>query len=145
MTRGGAILVFDEDSAILSLLEEYFENLDYETQVAHSAEGALEILRTQSISVAVIGIRTNQTQDMDVIKRLVKIDPDLKIILISGYPTIDSTICAMRYGVFDFIIKPFRLEQLEQIVKSAYRQPCFNMRIKQLEKIVAELESAVST
>ena len=137
------LLIVDADAAILRLLEDYFRNFDYDILPAESSKAALSALHSASVSVAVVGVSSNNALDTEFIQECRVKHPDLKIILITGYPTIDMALKAVRLGLFDIIIKPFRLEQLHTAVGIALEQRNYHREIDGLRKEISDLRDTM--
>ncbi len=113
------ILVIDSDETIRSLLDEFFGAQGRRVYPVENTTEAVRVIATHNTPVALIDIGLGSSCPPDQIKRLREADPDLKIILLSGSPTVDSVIDALRMKVFDFVVKPFCLKDLKDIVNRA--------------------------
>ena len=112
------ILVIDDESAIRDLLCELFGD-DYGCTTAKSAEEALALLQKENFELVLSDINMNGMSGIELIPKIQRAAPDTVVMVISGEQTIESAIAAMRVGAFDFIKKPFDLEQVEVAVRRA--------------------------
>ena len=119
MNVNNGILVIDSDDTIRDLLGEFFGSQGARVYLCENINDALPILAEHRPPVALIDIGPGYSCAPDDIERLRLADPDLKIILLSGNPSVQSVIDALRMRVFDFIVKPFCLKDLREIVDRA--------------------------
>ncbi len=143
MTSGDGILIIDPDETIRDLLGEFFGAQGNRVYAAENTAEALQIIDTCPIPVALIDIGLGNSCPPEQIDRLRQANPDLKFILLSGSPTVESVIDALRMKVFDFVVKPFYLKDLRSIVSRAMaesrRRPpagVMQRRIDRLEEIL---------
>jgi DNA-binding NtrC family response regulator len=116
------ILVVDDDSYVCELLTDYFGRFEVSVESAITLEQAEAKLRNAGMRVALIDLKMKDTDGFKVMDRLQKVQPDLTVVIMTGFPTIESTLTALRRQVFDFVIKPFRLSELNHIVDRALRR-----------------------
>jgi diguanylate cyclase (GGDEF)-like protein len=114
------ILIVDDESAIRSLLESMLSD-DYDCTTAQSAETALQHLKDQTFDLVISDINMGGMSGIDLVARVRSSSPDTVVMLISGNLDVDSPIEAIRNGAFDYIKKPFDLNQVEMAVDRAIR------------------------
>ncbi len=120
MARSKNIVVIDPEEFIRQLLGEYFEELGYEVKAVARVSDGLEIISAGNVEVALIDTGSASDRNyLDAVDRLRVARPGLKVVLITGYPTLDGVINALRHGVYDIVVKPFRLEDLKETVDRA--------------------------
>jgi len=143
MNIDGGILVIDSDDTIRDLLTEFFGAQGNRVYPVGDLTEAIRVIDTVRAPVALIDIGLGSSDVLDEIERLRQADPDLKIILLSGSPTVDSVIDALRMNVFDFVVKPFCLKDLKGIVNRALTENrgrttlgIMRRRIDMLEKML---------
>ncbi|MEZ5359465.1 MAG: response regulator [Candidatus Zixiibacteriota bacterium] len=141
MSTRDTILVYDSDTDILDLLEEYFRRFEYDIITVDTKQGALEQIRDRNISVLLFGVRATETNELALIREAGLYCGDMKTIVLCAFPTIDSLLGALRAGVFDVIIKPFRLEQLESAVKRAIAAPRYKRELSDLQETITVLRN----
>ena len=110
------ILVVDDEEAIRDILTETFTRKKYEVQAAAEGNEALKRLDEQPFDLLVSDIRLPDINGMKILEKARKKYPDMGIILITAYGSIKSAVKAMKQGAFDYITKPFNLEELEVVV-----------------------------
>ena len=113
-----AILIIDDDEQIRGLLEELLSPNNTCTAVG-SAEEALTILGSINFNLVISDIKMSGISGLDLVPRILAQSPDTVVVMISGQPTIDFAIDAMRVGAFDYITKPLDLRHVETAVSRA--------------------------
>jgi DNA-binding NtrC family response regulator len=120
--RGGPdmvdILVVDDDEVIRETLNELL-SASYSCQTADTAEAALAKLEAQRFEVVLTDISMPGLNGMDLLKRVVEKYPGTPVIIISGHSDQDHAQGLIGLGAFDYLLKPFRLEAVEESVKRA--------------------------
>lgn len=101
------ILVVDDEKNIRLTLVEALSSLQTEIDTAINGEEALAKLKEKDFSLILLDLKMPGMDGMEVLRRLRKIRPDIKVIIITAYGTIDSAVEAMKLGAVDFIQKPF--------------------------------------
>jgi DNA-binding response OmpR family regulator len=138
------LLVVDDELFVRELLAEYFTNTDYQVRTAGSAAEALRLIETENFNAALIDLRMPETGGMDLLRAIKETADDLSVIVMTGYPTVDTAVNALRAGAFDYIVKPFRLKELDGIVSRAVTAQKRAYEMQQLRERVTELETRMA-
>lgn len=115
------ILVVDDDDVIRETLCELLA-FDHYCQQASTAEDALRKLQTQSFDVVITDISMPGLSGRELLKRVLSLYPGTPVIVISGLSDQDQAQSLIGAGAFDYLIKPFRLEVVEESVRRAAQQ-----------------------
>lgn len=116
------VLVVDDELFVRELLDEYFSKLKFSVDVAESGEAALELVSENHYQVALVDLKMTGLDGLATLKRIREIDAEVVLILMTGYPTVESSIDSIRAGVYDYIVKPFRLNELKDLVTGAIKE-----------------------
>jgi DNA-binding NtrC family response regulator len=135
------ILVVDDELFVRELLLEFLSIQGYEVLLADSGEKAVEIVQTQTADVVLLDLKMAGMDGIETLKQIKKIDPGALAIIMTGYPTIESSIEALRYGACDYVIKPFKLNDLKSSIENALREHKLKSEIGKLKDRIAELET----
>jgi two-component system, NtrC family, response regulator AtoC len=112
------ILVVDDDPATLDLLQEALTAEAHSVTTSQSGEEALNLGRTQSFDVVISDIKMGLgVSGLDVLKSFKQITPTADVILMTAFGSMESTIEAVKAGAYDYISKPFRLEEILLILE----------------------------
>ena len=111
------ILIVEDDPHVLLSYQEILKPSGYEVVTVDSGEAAERILRTSSIDVVITDRKMPKMGGLEVLRIAKQVDPEIIVILITAYPTVDTAVEAMKFGACDYLIKPFSVEQLRAVVK----------------------------
>jgi len=116
-----SILVVDDELLIRDLLYDFFQGQGWEIAVAESGEKALEILREKKVDVLLTDLRMPSMDGMVLTSQVRREYPNLPVVIMTGYPSVDSAVSALRARVADYITKPFSVNDLYKRVESHLR------------------------
>jgi len=114
--KGKSVLIVDDEKNILLTLSQSLEVLQLETDTATNGEEALAKLKGKEFGLILLDIRMPGMDGMEVLRQVREIRPDIRIIMISAYGTIELAVEAMKLGAVDFIQKPFSPEEVRALV-----------------------------
>ena len=112
------ILVVDDDDVIRDTLCELL-SADYSCQTANTAEEALAKLEAQGFDVVLTDISMPGLNGRELLEKVVELYPGTPVIIISGHSDQGSAESLLSHGAFDYLLKPFRLEVVEESVRRA--------------------------
>ena len=112
------ILVVDDDDVIRDTLCELLST-NYSCQTAETAEEALTRLEAQRFDVVLTDISMPGLSGMDLLNRVLQLYPEMPVIIISGLSDEEHAQSLISNGAFDYLLKPFRLEVVEESVRRA--------------------------
>jgi DNA-binding NtrC family response regulator len=115
------VLVVDDDDVIRETLLELLEG-NYQCQEASTAEEALRKLQAQSFDVVLTDISMPGLSGSELLQRTRELYPDTPVIIMSGLSDQEQAHSLINRGAFDYLLKPFRLEVVEESVKRAIEQ-----------------------
>jgi ActR/RegA family two-component response regulator len=139
-----AILIVDDDPHVLGFLVEFLRDTDYQVVTASSGENAIESMRTMQFDIALVDFKMPDMDGLETIERITNIDPELVSILMTGFPTLDSSIKAIRLGASDYLLKPFNLDEVNLAIKRALDERGMRREATSLREKIARLENGVS-
>jgi DNA-binding NtrC family response regulator len=111
------ILVVDDELLIRDLLYDFFISQGWDIVVAEGGQKAIDYLKNQRFDVVLTDLKMPEVDGMDLTGRIRNLYGDLPLIIMTGYPSLDSAVEALRYKVDDYIVKPFNVNQLFKTVK----------------------------
>jgi PAS domain S-box-containing protein len=113
------ILVIDDESGIRDLLGQLLRYHGYEVVTAGTAEEGLKELSESFFNIIVLDIRLPDTPGTVLLDKIEDVAPGAKVVLITGHPSVDTAIKALRKRTYDYIQKPFKLGQLLESIEGA--------------------------
>ncbi|UCD63438.1 MAG: response regulator [Candidatus Zixiibacteriota bacterium] len=112
-----SILVVDDELLIRDLLYDFFTEQGWDITIAESGEKALEILRNKEVDLLLTDLKMPDMDGLALTDRVRASYPDMPVVIMTGYPSVDSAVSALRQKVADYIIKPFNINQLYKSVE----------------------------
>ena len=113
------ILVVDDEVSICEILGQFLRKKGYTVSTAGNGEEAIEILDRTEIDLVVTDIKMPGITGVDLLKRIKENQPVTPVLITTGFPTLDTAIEALKLGAYDYLTKPFHLEEISEKVKRA--------------------------
>jgi DNA-binding NtrC family response regulator len=112
------ILIVDDNREIRSILEEYLREEGYLASGAGNAQEALDMQAQMPFDLVITDLNMPGMTGIELIKEINKGERGTEFIIITGYASLDTAIEAVKAGAFDYIVKPFRIEELKVVIKN---------------------------
>ncbi len=146
MTGGGdraRVLVVDDEPIALKNLERVLEREGYEVTTAASGQGALKLLRAHAFDVVLTDLKMEKVDGLQVLQRSRELDPDAEVILVTGYASVDTAIEAIKRGAYHYVAKPFKLDEVRNVVREAAAKVALKKENRRLRESVEGLSDRV--
>jgi two-component system response regulator PilR (NtrC family) len=114
-----SILVVDDERSMRDFLKILLEKEGHDVSTAESGESALALLLNNTFEVVVSDIRMPGMSGIDLLGKIKEETPDLSVIMITAFASPDDAVLAMKNGAFDYISKPFNVDEIKSVVESA--------------------------
>ena len=128
----GKVLVIDDDVVVRGVLTDILQDEGYRVRMAASGQEGLACMKGDMFDVALVDIMLPDSNGLEVLRNLREMDEDLKAVIITGYPSLESATQAVRLGAFDYIMKPLENERVLLSVHNALEARKLTRRNKQL-------------
>lgn len=115
----GRLLIVDDDAAILATLSEYFEGFGHKVVTAADGEEAVQKFVPGQFDCIISDMMMPKMDGLELLKLIKKSDDQVLFVIITGYPKIENAIEAIKAGAYDYVIKPFNLEDIKIKVERA--------------------------
>ncbi|PKM31951.1 MAG: sigma-54-dependent Fis family transcriptional regulator [Gammaproteobacteria bacterium HGW-Gammaproteobacteria-11] len=115
------VLIIDDEPDILELLDLTLQRMQVKTCSAVSVAEAMQQLETQRFDLCLTDMRLPDGDGLDIVRHIQQHHPHTPIAMITAYGSLDTAICALKAGAFDFLTKPVDLQRLRDLVNSALR------------------------
>jgi DNA-binding NtrC family response regulator len=117
-----SILVVDDELLIRDLLYDFFLGQGWQVSIAENGEKALEILRTKEIDLVLADIKMPQMDGLTLTSEVKESFPDIPVVLMTGYPSVESAVAALRNKAADYVTKPFNINQLFKLIDAKVKE-----------------------
>ena len=142
MQPKGTLLVVDDDPSVRHALWITFREI-YKVQLADSGAKALDFFKETPSDVALLDIRMPGMSGLEVLRQLKHLQPEVEVILLSAYESIDYIRQAMRLGACDYITKPYEVENLRMAVSNAMERREVSRKTSAYDKRLLQLQSDI--
>ncbi len=111
------ILIADDDPVALDLLAEVLTGEGYRVRAATGGEECLRLAAGEPFDLAIVDLRMPGVDGLQVIRRLASVQPGVPVLILTAFATIDTAIEAIHEGAYDYLSKPFRMEEIKLVVQ----------------------------
>ena len=133
------ILVVDSQPDMRDMLADVLEDEGCRVTTAANGYEALEKVRAISFNIVIIDVKMPGLNSMELVRKLREADSKLTIIIMTGYSSLETSVEAVRTGVYDYITKPFQVEEMLLAIKRAVKE---QELLRENKKLAGELEEA---
>ena len=112
------VLIVDDEIEICEIIGEYLESRGHEVLTAHSGEKGLALILERRPDVILLDLRLKDISGIDVLTRLQQLSVFSRVIMISGVDDVEKISLTRSLGSEEYLVKPFELEKLDQLVNS---------------------------
>ena len=134
MKQSAYMLLVDDEEELRSTLQETLELANYHVMTASNATRAKDAVDNGKFDVAILDIRLPDGSGLDLLKSFKESDPDMGIILITGYSEVDSAVQAIELGADDFLKKPFEPDELLVRIQELLKKRILKQENKKLKQ-----------
>ena len=136
----GHILIVDDEATAVENLAHVCRKEGYLVTTRTTGMAAIEALEKNHFDVVLSDLQMEQVDGMAILKRVKELSPETAVILITGYATLDSAVAAMKAGAFHYIAKPFRLDEVREVVRNALEVVHLKQENRQLKNLLADTQ-----
>src|SRR3954471_3804271 len=111
------LLIVDDERAVREGCREVSEAMGFTAFTAETAAAAYRVLDAQSIDAVLLDMRLPGVSGLEVLREMRRRRPEAAIIVITAYATVQTAVLAMKHGAYDFVTKPFNLEELRNLLE----------------------------
>ncbi len=127
------VLVIDDEQDLRDGCERILKRMNCQVSKAPKGEDGVELFKKERHSVVLSDLKMPGIDGIEVLRQLREIDPEVLVIILTGYATIETAIEAMKQGAYDFVAKPFEPDQLRIVVGRALEKLAFRKQAEALE------------
>lgn len=133
MKRLGQILVVDDEENIREVLSNYLQGMNYNVQTAEDGQEALTKYKKGEYDLIISDLLMPNIDGLELLKRIREIDREVIFLMITGYPSIETAVDAIKKGAYDYITKPFHMEDVRLRIERAFEKRTLKERLKTVQ------------
>jgi CheY-like chemotaxis protein len=143
------ILIVEDDDSLREILRNVLQNPQRVIQLSKDGEEAIQALKKSPFDVVITDLMMSGADGLEVLEEAKKCHPESIVIIMTGYASLDTAIRAIRGGAYDYIRKPFKIEELDIVVRNACEK-IFLLRenkrlLQRLQETMAEMKNLRKT
>jgi DNA-binding NtrC family response regulator len=128
------ILIVDDDKTIADILKDLISDTGRSVDVYYDGLAAVESIQNNFYDLIIVDLVMPRVGGLDILKYAKKINPDVIVIIITGYASLETAIMAIKEGAYDYIRKPCKLEEIKIAVENAIDRIKLNRENRELLK-----------
>ncbi len=128
------ILVVDDDEVMRQTLSDVFTKQEYDVHTIDTGRKAIESIHQQLIDLVLLDIRLPDMDGIAVLKKMKEIDTDLMVVMMTAYSDVQTAVIAMKSGAYDYINKPFELDELKLLIQKAIETQTLRNEVRRLKR-----------
>jgi len=128
------ILIVDDEPFIRENVERILADSGYHVYTAADGGSAREMVAQEEIDLVLLDLNLGTESGIDVLKDMKEIDPDLLVIMITGFGTVESAVDSLKLGAYHYMKKPFKADALRVIVKLALQTSTLRREVRRIRK-----------
>ena len=119
MSTHGKLLIVDDELSVRDSLGKWFREEGYEVGTAENANEALTRLAEQRWDAALVDIKMHGTDGIELQRRMHEVDPELIVIIMTGYASVETAVTALKNGAYDYVTKPLDPDEIAHLMEKA--------------------------
>jgi two-component system response regulator HydG len=132
----GRVLIVDDEQSMCELIDAALARRGYHTDWRTSADEAFEMLEGQDYDVVLTDISMRDMNGLELCERIVNMRPDVPVVLVTAFGSMETAVGAIRAGAYDFITKPVEMDALALVVERAVQHRTLKEEVKRLREAV---------
>jgi two-component system response regulator PilR (NtrC family) len=140
MAGKARVLVVDDERSMQEFLEIFFRSEGYDVATAGAVDSALALLESDDFDVVISDIQMPGTTGMHLLREVQRTSPDTVVIMMTAFASTATAISAMKEGAYDYITKPFKVDEIRVVVEKALEKKLLSSENRRLR---SELRSQV--
>ncbi len=137
--RTGKILIVDDEPVVRDSLGKWMRDEGFTVQTVASAREALHSFETQTWDVVLLDIKMPGMDGIELQRRLREVDPNLIVIVMTGFASVETAVLALKQGAYDYICKPFEPDELVHTIDNALEHRRAKKEVAQLRERIQEV------
>ena len=136
MKKIGRVMVVDDEENIREVLSNYLNSLGYEVETANDGQDALEKFEVGGYDLIISDLLMPTIDGLELLKKIRDKDREVIFLMITGYPSIETAVEAIKKGAYDYITKPFHMEDVKLRIERAFEKKNLRQRLSTIKGFV---------
>ncbi len=132
----GAILVVDDDADMREMVHDMLKDRGHQVTTAGSGQEALTLLGEEDYAVVLTDLRMKGMQGLELLTEIKHIHPEINVILMTAFGSVETAVEAMKHGASDYLTKPVRKDELVRVIERVVREASLHREVSRLRKEV---------
>ena len=115
------ILVIDDDKDVCEFLKKFLSEDGYNINTLAKPDRALDRIKEKTYHLIILDLKMPRIRGEDLLTEIRKVNPDISVIILTAHPSVDSAVQTMKNNAFDYIKKPFKVDELRGTIRNALR------------------------
>ena len=135
---GEHILIVDDDKNMLEVLRFRLESEGYKVTSTNMAKDALTMAKDELFDLALVDLKIDRNDGIELMQKLHRLSPEMPVIILTAYGTIETAVDAMKHGAYSYLTKPFDRRELCLQIKNGLEKSSLSREIRRLRALVGE-------
>ena len=136
----GAVLVVDDELVMREILEALLRQAGYSVRLAETGEQGIRIADREPIDLAIVDVMLPDVSGLKVLGRIREIDPEISVVMLTAYASVETAVTAIKCGAFDYVTKPFKNDEVLNLVANGVRQRRLSRENRNLREALVRRE-----
>jgi DNA-binding NtrC family response regulator len=134
--RRKQVLVVDDEGGMRQILAEYLNEFGYEVDSAVNGQEAMQKYKNGHFDIVLSDLVMSPMDGLELLGEIRKMDPDAIFIMMTGYPSLNSAMEAMKIGATDYVTKPFNIDEIRLKIDRVLLEQSLKGRLKNVQGII---------
>ncbi|MEE9607863.1 MAG: sigma-54 dependent transcriptional regulator [Myxococcota bacterium] len=134
MSGNGRVLIVDDERSVQEFLEIFFRSEGYEVATAGDVKSAGLHLEGDDFDVVITDIQMPDASGLELLRQVHEVSPETVVIMITAFASTETAIAAMKQGAYDYVTKPFKVDELRLVVEKALEKKLLSSENRQLRR-----------
>ena len=130
------VLVVDDEEGMRQILTEYLNEFGYEVVCAVNGQEAMQKYKSGHFDIVLSDLFMKPMDGLELLGEIRKIDPEVVFIMMTGYPSLNSAMEAMKRGARDYITKPFNIDEIRLKIDRVFLERSLKGRLKNVQGVI---------
>lgn len=132
----GAILVVDDDVDMREMVHDMLKDRGHQVTIAGNGQEALKLLGEEDYAVVLTDLRMKGIQGLELLAEIKRTHPDINVILMTAFGSVETAVDAMKHGASDYLTKPVKKDELVRVIERVVREASLRREVNRLRQEV---------